>query len=44
MEELKFKQVDLVKEIEGKSRLSEGLNKKRKLTVDMIFKLASKLN
>ena len=44
MEELQLKQVDLVNEIGGKSRVSEVLNKKRKLTVEMIRKLASKLN
>ncbi len=44
MEELQLKQVDLVNEIGGKSRVSEVLNRKRKLTVGMIRKLASKLN
>jgi HTH-type transcriptional regulator / antitoxin HigA len=44
MEELHLKQIDLINEIGGKSRVSEILNKKRKLTVDMIRKLAMKLN
>jgi HTH-type transcriptional regulator/antitoxin HigA len=44
MEEMQLKQVDLVPEICGKSRVSEILNRKRKLTVDMIRKLAAKLN
>ena len=44
MEEMHLKQIDLVPEIGGKSRVSEILNKKRKLTVDMIRKLAIRLN
>ncbi len=44
MEEMQLKQVDLVPEIGGKSRVSEVLNRKRKLTVDMIRRLANKLN
>lgn len=44
MEEMRLKQVDLVPEIGGKSRVSEVLNRKRKLTVDMIRRLANKLN
>lgn len=44
MEELKLKQVDLVNEIGGKSRVSEILNRKRKLTVEMIRKLTKRLN
>lgn len=44
MEEMKLKQVDLVPEIGGKSRVSEILNRKRRLTVEMIRKLANKLN
>lgn len=44
MEELQLKQLDLVNEIGGKSRVSEILNKKRKLTVEMIRKLTRKLN
>ena len=44
MEEMHLKQVDLVSEIGGKSRVSEILNRKRRLTVDMIRKLANRLN
>jgi HTH-type transcriptional regulator/antitoxin HigA len=44
MEEMQLKQVDLVKDIGGKSRVSEILNKKRKLTVGMIRKLTKRLN
>lgn len=44
MEELNLKQSDLVNEMGGKSRVSEILNRKRKLTVEMIRKLTSKLN
>ncbi len=44
MEELHLKQVDLISEIGGKSRVSEILNRKRRLTVDMIRKLATRLN
>ena len=44
MEEMQLKQVDLVPEIGGKSRVSEILNRKRKLTVDMIRRLSNKLN
>ncbi len=44
MEEMNLKQVDLVPEIGGKSRVSEILNRKRKLTVDMIRRLTNKLN
>ena len=44
MEEMQLKQVDLVNEIGGKSRVSEILNRKRKLTVDMIRKLTIRLN
>ncbi|HEC44247.1 MAG TPA: helix-turn-helix domain-containing protein [Bacteroides sp.] len=44
MEEMHLKQVDLIKEIGGKSRVSEILNKKRKLTIGMIRKLTKKLN
>lgn len=43
MEELDLKQVDLIPEIGGKSRVSEILNKKRKLTIDMIRNLADRL-
>ncbi len=43
MEELELKQKDLVGVIGGKSRVSEVLNKKKKLTVDMIRKLEEML-
>ena len=44
MEELKLKQVDLINEMGGKSRVSEVLNRKRKLTIEMIRKLTGRLN
>lgn len=44
MEEMHLKQIDLIPEIGGKSRVSEILNRKRRLTVDMIRKLANRLN
>ncbi len=44
MEEMRLKQVDLVNEIGGKSRVSEILNRKRKLTVEMIRKLTTRLS
>lgn len=44
MEEMQLKQIDLLNEIGGKSRVSEILNRKRKLTVDMIRKLTVRLN
>jgi len=44
MEELQLKQTDLVNEIGGKSRVSEILNRKRKLTLAMIRKLTVRLN
>ncbi len=44
MEEMKLKQIDLIVEIGGKSRVSEVLNRKRKLTVDMIRNLTIRLN
>ncbi|MCD6597530.1 MAG: hypothetical protein J7L04_07580 [Bacteroidales bacterium] len=44
MEEMQLRQVDLVNEIGGKSRVSEILNRKRKLTVEMIRNLTTKLN
>tara|TARA_Y100000814_G_scaffold287017_1_gene256657 strand:- start:478 stop:846 length:369 start_codon:yes stop_codon:yes gene_type:complete len=44
MEELDLKQVDIVKEFGGKSRVSEVLNRKRKLTLEMIRYLTTKLN
>jgi HTH-type transcriptional regulator/antitoxin HigA len=39
MEELNIRQKDLVGIIGGKSRVSEILNRKKKLTVDMIREL-----
>ena len=44
MEEMQLKQVDLVNEFGGKNRVSEILNKRRKLTVEMIRKLTIRLN
>ncbi len=44
MEELHLKQIDLAAEIGGTNRVSEVLNRKRKLTVDMIRKLTKRLN
>lgn len=44
MEEMNLKQKDLVPEIGGKSQVSEILSRKRRLTVDMIRKLAVRLN
>jgi len=44
MKELNLKQVDLISEIGGKSRVSEVLNRKRKLTIDMIRNLTEKLS
>jgi len=44
MEEMNLKQRDLIGVLGGKSRVSEILNRKRKLTVDMIRNLTEKLN
>jgi len=44
MQELDLKQKDLVGIIGGKSRVSEILNKKKRLTVEMIRKLERLLN
>ena len=44
MEEMQLTQIDLVDAIGGKSRVSEVLDRKRKLTVEMIRKLTPKLN
>ena len=44
MEEMQLKQVDLSAEIGGQNRVSEVLNRKRKLTVDMIRNLTKRLN
>ena len=43
MEEMNLKQADLIDIIGSKSRVSEVLNKRRKLTVDMIRNLTSTL-
>lgn len=43
MEELGLRQLDLIAEIGGKSRVSEVLNKKRRLTVQMIRNLTKRL-
>jgi HTH-type transcriptional regulator / antitoxin HigA len=44
MEELQLKQVDLIEVIGSKSRVSEILNRKRKLTIEMIRNLTKRLN
>jgi len=44
MEEMQLKQVDLVDVIGGKSRVSEVLNRKRKLTIEMIRNLTKRLS
>ena len=44
MEEMKLKQVDLADVIGGKNRVSEVLNRKRKLTLEMIRNLTRRLN
>ena len=44
MEEMNIKQKDLIGIIGGKSRVSEILNKKKKLTVEMIRKLETTLH
>lgn len=44
MEEMHLKQIDLIDAIGGKSRVSEILNRKRKLTVGMIRKLTMRLS
>lgn len=44
MEEMQLKQVDLISDIGGKSRVSEVLNRKRRLTVKMIRNLSPRLN
>ncbi|MCD8438380.1 helix-turn-helix domain-containing protein [Tenacibaculum dicentrarchi] len=44
MEEMNLKQKDLIGVIGGKSRVSEILNKKKKLTVEMIRELERLLN
>jgi HTH-type transcriptional regulator / antitoxin HigA len=44
MEEMHLRQIDIANELGGKNRASEVLGKKRKLTVDMIRNLTSRLN
>jgi HTH-type transcriptional regulator/antitoxin HigA len=44
MEELQLKQVDLIEIIGSRSRVSEILNRKRKLTIEMIRNLTKRLN
>jgi HTH-type transcriptional regulator/antitoxin HigA len=44
MEELNLKQVDLADTIGGENRVSEIMNRKRKLTVEMIRNLTGRLN
>lgn len=44
MEEMDLKQKDLIGIIGGKSRVSEILNRKKKLTVEMVRSLAARLN
>ncbi len=44
MEEMHLKQVDLVDAIGSKSRVSEILNRKRKMTLEMIRNLNKRLN
>lgn len=44
MEQLGMKQKDLAEVVGFKSRVSEILNRKRKLTIDMIRNLSQKLN
>ncbi len=44
MEQMGMKQKDLAEALGFKSRVSEILNKKRKLTLDMIRKLSTTLN
>ena len=44
MEELQLKQKDIAEALGGRNRASEIINRKRKLTVDMIRKLTKSLN
>ena len=44
MEELNLRQSDLAEALGGKNRVSEVLNRKRRLTLEMIRKLTKKLN
>ncbi len=44
MEEMQLKQKDIAPSLGGKNRASEILNRKRKLTIEMIRNLSEKLN
>lgn len=44
MEEMQLKQKDLIAALGGKNRVSEVLNRKRKLNVEMVRKLRDQLN
>ena len=44
MEEMQLKQKDIAPSLGGKSRASEILNRRRKLTIEMIRNLSEKLN
>jgi HTH-type transcriptional regulator / antitoxin HigA len=44
MEQMRLRQVDLVEEMGGRNRVSEVLNKKRKLSIEMIRNLSKRLN
>jgi len=44
MEQMGLKQADLIEAFGGRNRASEVLNKKRRLTIDMIRKLSKRLN
>jgi HTH-type transcriptional regulator / antitoxin HigA len=44
MEEMQLKQLDLAEELGGANRVSEILGRKRRLTVEMIRKLAVRLD
>jgi len=44
MEEMQLKQSDLAEAVGGKNRVSEILNRKRKLTIEMIRNLTKRLN
>ncbi len=44
MEEMNLRQKDLIDAVGGKNRVSEILNRKRKLTIEMIRNLSARLN
>lgn len=44
MEEMNLRQADLSQEVGGKNRVSEILNRKRRLTLEMIRNLTARLN